>query len=138
MRRHPTPRRVFHAAKREHDHRALEPLRHFRTFMREQSVIAQRDRLTEDEHAEHHDDQTSPGEEVGEAREERGGVQQRDWNRVEPVDLPTHDAVRQGKTGAIAGKRCGQVDGEIRERDARCVKKWSRCRRGGDGESVTR
>ena len=93
MRGNPATWRVFHAAKREHDHAAFEPLRHLRTLVRKQSVIAERDRLTKDEHAAEHDPEGGPTEEVGQKREQRGNMQQCDRNRIEPVDFAAHNAI---------------------------------------------
>ncbi|MFN9954529.1 MAG: hypothetical protein ACK55I_15650, partial [bacterium] len=62
--------------------------------MREESVIAEVDRLPEDMHSHDRDDQAAPGEEPGRHRGERQQVHQSDGDRGGPHDLAALHGVR--------------------------------------------
>ena len=83
----PVGRSLLRRAHRKGDQRSLEPLRSLETAVRQQSVIANRDRqLTEQNNANQKGNHTWPGKKPGQQSEQRYQMQRHKKNGVIPTD----------------------------------------------------
>ena len=82
----PTSRRVFEAADPQYGKRMFNPSGSFEASVRKQSVVTDRDSLSENVNPDKHGDEADPREEIGDQCHESEEMDNQNSPEVEPID----------------------------------------------------